>query len=242
VALGEFAQGLALSAQVAPDCVEISALRESELWPLLDALPNLPLSGFDYVAIHAPSAYGPSSERRIADALLKRTAAFSIVLHPDAIFDFACWRPFGERLCIENMDKRKPIGRNCRELDLLFEELPAASFCLDLGHARQIDPTMVEAIGMLRQFGSRLRQIHLSEVTTNCRHERLSWAAIQSFRRIAARVSEEVPVIIESVLSDRPTLEQMSAELVRAAKALPLRSESLASDPRNLRPSVGVSP
>ncbi len=233
VALGEFAKGLALSAQAAPGCVEISALRESELWPLLDALPNLELSCFEYVAIHAPSAYCPSSERRIADALLERTKAFSIVLHPDAISDYACWRPFGARLCIENMDKRKAIGRNCRELDLLFSELPAASFCLDLGHARQIDPTMVESIDMLRQFGSRLRQIHLSEVTTNCRHERLSLAAIQSFRRIAARVSEEIPVIIESVLSAQPTLAQMSAELVQAAKALPLHSASLASEPRS---------
>ena len=234
VALGEFAQGLDLAAQASPSCVEISALRESELWPLLDALPNLPLSGFDYVSIHAPSSYGRSSEGRIADALLERTGAFNIVLHPDAIFDFSCWRSFGTRLCIANMDKRKPIGRNCQELNLLFEELPDASFCLDLGHVRQIDPTMIEAIAMLHQFGSRLRQIHLSEVTTNCRHESLSLAAIQSFRRIATRVPEETPVIIESVLSDEPTLEQLSAELLRAAKALPLRDESRSAGPRSV--------
>src|SRR5512133_1212235 len=145
VAFGEFARGLALAAQVAPGCVELSALRECELLPLLEALPHLALSGFDYVAIHAPSSYAPSSEGRIADALLKRTGAFSVVLHPDTISDFACWRPFGTRLCIENMDKRKPIGRTCQELAVLFEELPDASFCLDLGHARQIDPTMLEA-------------------------------------------------------------------------------------------------
>lgn len=225
VSLGEFARGLALAAQVAPGCVELSALRESELLPLLDALPNLALSGFDYVAIHAPSSFNPSSEGRIADALLKRAGGFNVVLHPDTIFDFACWRPFGSRLCIENMDKRKPIGRNCQELAVLFEELPDASFCLDLGHARQIDPTMLEAISMLRQLGSRLRQIHISEVTTACRHESLSLAAVRAFERIAPRVPEQVPVIIESVLGDSPTLDQLSAELVRAAKALPRHME-----------------
>ena len=37
----------------------------------------------------------------------------------------------------------------------LFAALPDATFCLDVGHARQIDPTMVTAILMLNQFGNR---------------------------------------------------------------------------------------
>jgi hypothetical protein len=139
------------------------------------------------------------------------------------------------------MDKRKPIGRNCQELAVLFEKLPNASFCLDLGHARQIDPTMVEVVSMLRQFGPRLRQIHLSEVTTACRHERLSLAAIQAFQRIAERVPEQIPVIIESVLSDNPILEELSAELARATRALPCPAASGAAKQQRFPSGAVVS-
>ena len=38
-----------------------------------------------------------------------------IIVHPDAIANFRLWEDFGEWLCIENMDKRKPIGRTVRK-------------------------------------------------------------------------------------------------------------------------------
>jgi hypothetical protein len=223
IALGDFTRGLAIAASVAGGdeaALELSALRESELLPLLDALPTLDLSRFRYVSIHAPSQFTGQTESILADALLRRAGAMTVVVHPDAISDFRCWCPFGSRLCIENMDKRKPIGRNCRELATLFEQLPDAGLCLDLGHARQIDPTMVETLEMLGTFGDRLRQVHLSEVTTNCRHERLSPTAILAFRKIAPNLPESVPVIIESVLGESPTQGQLLEELARARQAL----------------------
>ncbi len=200
--------------------LELSALRESELLPLLDALPTLDLSRFRCVSIHAPSQFTGQTERALADALLHRSGTMTIVVHPDAISDFGCWRPFGSRLCIENMDKRKPIGRNCRELATLFEQLPGAGLCLDQGHARQIDPTMDEASEMLRLFGGRVREVHLSEVASNCRHERLSLTTILAFRKIAPILPQSVPVIIESVLGQPPIQGQLVEELGRARQAL----------------------
>lgn len=224
LALGNFEQGISLAAALAEptrSVVELSALRQSELAPLLDSLPRLDLSRFDYVSIHAPSCFDGAAEPGIVEALVARAADFNVVLHPDAIFDIDLWRRLGSRLCLENMDKRKPIGRNCRELEALFSQLPEASFCLDLGHSRQVDPTMVDTLEMLRQFGSRLRQVHLSEVTTSSRHESLSLSAILAFRKVAPKLGEQVPIIIESVLGESPTLEQMADELVRADYALP---------------------
>jgi hypothetical protein len=223
ISLGDFERGLQLAVSAAGTdqaALELSALRESELLPLLVALPTLDLSRFRYVSIHAPSQFTGQTEPIVADALLHRSGTMTIVVHPDAISDFRCWCPFGSRLCIENMDKRKPIGRNCRELAALFEQLPDAGLCLDLGHARQIDPTMVETLKILRTFVDRLRQVHLSEVTTNCRHERLSLTAILAFREIAPSLPESVPVIIESVLGETPTQGQLVEELARARQAL----------------------
>lgn len=224
VAFGDFAKGLELAkaaSATARPIVELSALRENELEPLLCALPNLDLSPFAYVSVHAPSHYSPASERDIASALLTRSGDFNIIIHPDAISNYELWRAFGSRLCVENMDKRKPIGRNCRELEVVFEKLPDASFCLDLGHSRQVDPTMADTREMLRRFGSKLCQVHLSDVTSNCQHEKLSLTAILAFRAVASALPEWVPVILESVLGASPTLEDMMDEIDRAERAIP---------------------
>ena len=70
---------------------------------------------------------------------------------------------FGSLLCIENMDKRKPIGRSAGELRSIFDQLPDASLCFDIGHARQVDTTMTESYLILKEFGAKLRQVHMSQ-------------------------------------------------------------------------------
>src|SRR4051794_1997340 len=71
---------------------------------------------------------------------------YPVVVHPDVIFDRPRWRVLGEALFIENMDKRKPVGRTVEELQEFFRDLPAARFCFDIGHARQVDPSMTERL------------------------------------------------------------------------------------------------
>jgi hypothetical protein len=53
----------------------------------------------------------------------------------------------------------------------------------------------------LKEFGGRLRQLHLSEVNTQSRHDRLSFAAAISFSEIAQYVPEDIPIILESVVT-----------------------------------------
>lgn len=96
--------------------------------------------------LHLPTGVGPGvadfREEDQLSQLAKRD--WPIVLHPDAINDVDLWRGFGSLLCIENMDKRKPIGRTTLELRQIFSEFPDACFCLDLAHARQVDSSMTE--------------------------------------------------------------------------------------------------
>ena len=47
------------------------------------------------------------------------------------------------------MDSRKSNGRTLRKMRQLFEWLPDAEVCLDLGHARQVDPTMATVMKMV---------------------------------------------------------------------------------------------
>lgn len=181
------------------DAVELSALRVHELGPLLGAIRDLDLNGYAHVSVHAPSSFTAAQEPGIAAALLPvARAGWLVVVHPDTLHNARHWRPFGDRLCIENMDVRKPVGRTVEELRPVFAHLPDASFCFDVAHARQCDPSMVQAARLLNAFGDRLAEVHVSELDADSRHVRLSAAGAAAFRRIADRIPAHVPAILEA--------------------------------------------
>jgi hypothetical protein len=219
LAYADFRRGLEMMRGKPVDTVELSALRQGEFLPLLAALNDLNLSQFGYVAIHAPSQFDPASESALCARLeQEKWRQWPVVIHPDGIHFFNLWREFGPLACVENMDKRKPAGRTVNELARVFEQLPEASLCFDIGHARQVDPTMTEARLILREFGSRLRQVHVSEVNTRSKHDRLSYVSILGFQDVAHLIPSHVPLILET-----PVLEtEMEAEIAKVREALPL--------------------
>jgi hypothetical protein len=121
------------------------------------------------------------------------------------------------------MDKRKPIGRSARELEWIFQRMPDATLCFDIGHARQFDSTMTEAYLILREFGSKLCQVHVSEVNTHSKHDSLSYAAIRAFQEVAHLIPEEVPLILETPISET----EMDCEIAKVRESLPLRERIL---------------
>lgn len=216
LALGDFERGLNILADHDATAVELSALRDHELPALMIRIADLDLSRYEYVSVHAPSRFSelPEAEcARLLSACVDR--GWPVVLHPDAIQDAGCWDAFGSILCLENMDKRKVDGRTLEELSPWFERFPEAGFCLDLGHARQVDPSLIETRRLIRELGDRLLQIHLSELDVVSRHEPLSTATVLALREIAHRLAP-VPVILES----RVEVEAVGAELRQARLAL----------------------
>jgi sugar phosphate isomerase/epimerase len=219
LALGDFRRALAMLSDLALPVLELSALRVRELQPLVEALDDLGVERrFAYVAFHAPSRVEVEEEGRVV-ALLRQVAnrGWPVVVHPGVMWTPALWQPLGDLLCIENMDQRNAAGRTCSELAALFATYPAATFCLDLGHARRIDPSMVEAYRMLRRFGDRLRQIHLSEVTIRRSHVRISLPARLAFQRVARLVPAQMPIVLEAVLDAQA---EMAPEIRTAEDAL----------------------
>ena len=140
------------------------------------------------------------------------------MLHPDAVHDYALWQQLGAALCVENMDRRKPHGRTAGELESVFEQLPQAGLCFDIGHARQVDSTMTEAYFILRSFGNRLRQVHVSEVNTRSTHDPLSFTSVLAFRQVAELIPENVPLILETPVCE----DQIESEMAIVREALPL--------------------
>jgi hypothetical protein len=224
LAFGDFQKALRLLRRYPIDAVELSALRFKELKPLMESLDGLDLSQFKYVSVHAPSAFTRVQEKQITSWLASlRERGWPIVLHADAIIDYDLWKPFGSQIAIENMDKRK-TGRTVEELSLTLEELPEASICLDLGHARQVDRTMTDAFFLLKEYGPRIVQFHISEVNTMSHHDPLSWGAVSSFQKIAPWIPPRVPIILESVVAEDEI--EMQMEMTRQA-VRPVRTPAL---------------
>jgi hypothetical protein len=217
LAHGDFPSALRMLHGKSVNAVELSALRIHELPRLSTAHGALDLSQYEYVSVHAPSRFDEDEEQKAVD-LLKEFIPhrWPIILHPDAIHRIELWSQFGSLLCLENMDKRKPIGRTVAELQPFFERLPEACFCFDIAHARQMDSSMTEAYMLLKAFGDRLRQIHISEVNTSSKHDRISRGAIRTFKEVSHLIPSTVPVILETPVAET----EIEEELRRAIDSL----------------------
>lgn len=110
IAKGDFRSGVEEQPD-GSDAIELSALREHELEPLLAGIGSLDLRAFKYVSVHAPSRLAHHDESWLVERLAGIPSDWPIVVHPDLIKAPLLWRSLGSRLCLENMDIRKPTGR-----------------------------------------------------------------------------------------------------------------------------------
>jgi hypothetical protein len=76
---------------------------------------------------------------------------------------------------------------------------------------------MTEAYLIAKVYESKLRQVHVSEVNSSSRHDRLSFSSIRAFQLVAELIPENVPLIIESVIEGW----EIPDELRRVEEALP---------------------
>lgn len=211
LARDDFRQALLMLADKPVNAVELSALRQGELAPLVDQIESLDLTKYIYTALHAPSSIDASFECEVL-RLLERIASYGwpIIVHPDAMHKPSDWARFGGLLCIENMDKRKSIGQTATDLRRIFDSLPQASFCFDIGHAAQVDPTMSGATAILQEFGSKLKQLHVSGVNTQSKHDPLSVSSILAFHRVSHLVPTDIPIILESRVEEGEIVEELN--------------------------------
>ena len=208
---------------------EVSSLRILEPRDVLALLDEPGLEDFSRVSFHLPGSFERYSAQDAADLVAAlRARGWPVVAHPDSLEFADAWSSLGEQLCIENMDKRKATGRTAAELADVFMRFPEASLCFDLGHAKQIDPTMTEAALILRRFGDRLKQVHLSEVNTRSEHEGITYTAFNSFRKVAHLIPLDTPIILETPVA----LDQIETQSRLAEQALtPPDSRFSSGDP-----------
>jgi len=214
LALGDFRYGLKILAETNATAVELSALREAELQPLLAALPELDLRKYAHVSLHLPSSIQAGFEAKLLQLIQDIPTEWPLITHPNIINHWGAWKEFQGRVCVENMDKRKEIGQSARHLRQIFDKLPDATFCFDIGHAHQVDPTMGEAVLILEEFQNKLCQLHVSEVNSESRHDPISLEAAMAFEVIAPLIPEDMPAILESrIPSGANPVDQVRSEI-----------------------------
>lgn len=223
LAKGNVARGIEMSRELGVATIELSALRLRELDELLKVVATQDLGDFKHVALHAPTNFGPGDEKPVVEILRKlaESKQWPVVVHPDTVNDFEIWSSIGSLLYIENMDKRKPKGRTVEELEEVLSVVPNAYLCFDIAHARQVDSSMTEAYRILRNFHGRIRHVHFSEVGSDSTHRLVSDSALRAYREVASGIPTDVPVILESVVSQSETaLRDAADELNRAVDFL----------------------
>ena len=217
---GDYTSAVSWMVQHHIRAVELSALRFEELEPLVMGLDKLPLDQFDYVSFHAPSSFAIEQETRVIDLLKPvQRRGWNIIVHPDVIYTPRLWSCLGEQLLIENMDRRKAIGRTAADLKSIFKNLPNARLCLDVAHARQLDTTLFVLWDICRSFVGRVAEIHISELDSRCRHQPMSRGAVTDYQQMIGRGLRMAPVIVESMLDGERRLERMN-EIHMAQEAL----------------------
>jgi hypothetical protein len=199
LACGDFRKALQMLQGSQANAIELSALRKCELEPLMDIVPDLDLSQFIHISVHAPGRFDADEEQNIINKLSTLAArGWPIILHPNAIHSYNRWRDLGNLLLIENMDKRKYSGRNVAEIESILKNLPEANLCFDIAHARQYDSSMSESYLILKNFNSLIKQIHISEVSTDSKHVRISLSAKNDFQEVSKYIPTDVPIILET--------------------------------------------
>ncbi len=228
LALADVRSALEMLSRTELKAVELSALRQNELRPLIESLDCLDLTQFEYISFHAPSWIEPEFESeavRLLSEVVHR--GWPVIIHPDAMHDIERWSAFGHLLLIENMDKRKPIGQRASDLQLFWASLPGARICFDIGHARQVDPTMSEAAAILEQFRDHIAELHVSEVNSQSKHDPITLASKIAFQGVAHLLPIDTPIILES----RVTEDRIHSEIQNALDALrPVTTMALAGD------------
>jgi len=217
LALGDFELALRMLEGIRVEAIELSALRVRELSSLVALARHADLERFSYVSVHAPTDYDAAQETGVVEQLAGLAErGWPIVVHPDVLRDHSLWKRFGSRLCIENMDKRKPVGRTAEELGRIFDRFPDARMCFDIGHARQVDTSMTEPYRIVRDFSGRIEQIHISVVNTSSKHDLITPNAAHAFRRVALSIPGTIPAILETPVAR----EQIRSQLELAAASL----------------------
>lgn len=193
------------------NAIELTCRSEDDILKLLREIKPADLGGFVHVSIHAPDVVTINTLELLQRA--QEIFHFNlIVIHPDEIENWEIFSRFDLPLAIENMDWKSERGKYVDSLQVIFENFDT-NMVLDVNHCFSNDPSMTLAGEMIKEFGSRISQIHVSGFETH--HEPLF--KTQQVEILNSIENRNLPIIIES---ECETIEDAKSEFEYVKKHL----------------------
>lgn len=93
LALDDFRTALSILGGTTATAVELSALRQRELQPLVEALDGLTLDKYSHISVHLPSSIELEFECRLLDIVAQIPRDWPLIAHPNIITTPDKWRP-----------------------------------------------------------------------------------------------------------------------------------------------------
>lgn len=179
---------------------------------------------FTYWSCHLPDKPEVSDRDLTRMICQDSTHTDNFIIHANKIKLPSEWEPYQDKVLVENMDNNRTFGRYPEEMEEIFDSLPNAGFCFDLGHAFQVDPTLSLAKEMVAAFGDRLKELHISYVDQEGHHHSIPGELFEPFAEITQNIPQDIPTIIEPSMALPLSLiqqERFVKNLPRANPRLP---------------------
>ena len=159
------------------------------------------LRGLEHTTIHAPfnlflskaSENAILKQLNIISELYEEIRAKSVVFHPASRERLAPLADRNFHVAVENLPPRNQVGIG--KLQQIFDVYPYFSFCLDISHAYLWSKD--ETVRLIRAFGDRLSQIHLSGTYRRKSHQSLQTVSQDFLRTIGDIKHLDVPLVVE---------------------------------------------
>ncbi|MCK4667275.1 hypothetical protein KAU33_11025 [Candidatus Dependentiae bacterium] len=165
------------------------------------------LKSLKYVSIHAPFNLlrGSVDEKElikqldIIDDIYKDINAKNVVIHPTELPEPRILNKYKFKMSTENLPPVK-IFTIVKLIDV-FKKYPNMGFCLDVAHAYLWSKDKTKRL--LKKFGNRLTQVHLSGTYRRRDHQSLRTVTSNFMKSIETVFALDVPIIIEETIKKK---------------------------------------
>src|SRR3989344_732259 len=159
------------------EAVEVNFPKDYKERDWISEIPTGVLDSFNWVSVHLPKISADGEEGQYADNhgtevvfdMYKRLNALrhidAVIVHPNMVSDFGVLSRFGQKVLLENLDKRNTQFTRPEDFRELFSDSSPFGMILDLNHVFTHDPSMRRAKEFYDAYGDRVGEIHLSGFT-----------------------------------------------------------------------------
>lgn len=184
------------------DGVELTFSSKEELFAFKLSQDNEKLlRGLDFVTVHAPFGLVEKADNEqelikqleVIAKIYQQVGAKNVIIHPHDLPDRQMLDKFNFKVSTENLRQRRKI--TIADLEKIFVKYPKIGLCLDVAHAYSWSKN--ETSNLIKAFGHKITQFHLSGSYRNKDHQSMRKVSPNFLASIELLLKAKAPIIIE---------------------------------------------